>query len=327
MIISSAPLRISFCGGGTDYRSYYEKFGGGVIGSTIYQRDYVFINPLSKFSQENIRFTYRITESVNRIESISHPVVRVALEEMSISSKINIATRADVPGNSGLGSSSAFTVALIGGLAKFKGETLETSEVVKLAYKIEREILNESGGIQDFLHAAYGSLRFYEMSKNGEVASTILMTPGLQSLVQKRVALIRVGENRKSEEHAKITNEASSTDVSLEALHRNLEVTNRTKSGIIESSDPEYQYALLAKAVKENWIAKQIFQGGGSSPEVASIESELRPYGLKAMKLCGAGASGYLLTMFDDTIPKFLTDSYETLFFKVEESGLMIQEL
>ena len=327
MIVSSAPLRISFCGGGTDYRSYYETFGGAVIGAAINQRVFVFINPLSKFSQENIRFTYRITESVNQVDSITHPVVRAALEEMGISSKINIATMADVPGNSGLGSSSAFTVALIGGLARFKGINLEMNEIVTLAYKIEREILNESGGVQDFLHAAHGSLRFYQMHESGEVSNTDLLSAGLQDLLEKRVALIRIGESRESSVHAKITSEAVSDVRSLQALHKNMEITNQTKASMVHSSEPEDQYAAITKAVYENWESKKIFQGGGSSVEISRIESTLRPHGLKAMKLCGAGTSGYLLTLFEGDVPLEQIESHDLLEFKIQALGLQIQEI
>lgn len=327
MIISSAPLRISFCGGGTDYKNFYEKYGGGVIGTAIDQKVYVFINPLSKFSEENIRFTYRITESVKEIESIDHPVVRTALRVLGISEKINIATMADVPGNSGLGSSSAFTVALIGGLVKFKGLTLTSKEIVSLAYKIERKILNEPGGIQDFLHATYGSLRFYGMSKDDELVNTELLNPGLKSILESRMALIRIGQSRQSAVQARVTENATNVPSSLDALHRNLSLTIGTKDRLIDSIDPEVQYSQLIHAVSENWITKKIFQPTDSSSELEKIESKLRPLGLKAMKLCGAGSSGYLLALFEDSVPTDWIQPDTLLKFKLQDSGLEVREI
>ena len=58
MIISTAPLRLSYLGGGTDYEMYSKEYGGKVIGSTINKKVYVFINELSPIAEENIRFTY-----------------------------------------------------------------------------------------------------------------------------------------------------------------------------------------------------------------------------------------------------------------------------
>ena len=327
VIISSAPLRISFCGGGTDYKNFFQKYGGGVIGAAIDKKVYVFINPLSKFSDEKIRFTYRITESVDEIDSLNHPVVRAALRELEISEKINIATMADVPGNSGLGSSSAFTVALIGGLVRFKGLTLTLEEIVGLAYKIEREILNEPGGIQDFLHATYGSLRFYGMSEHDEIDNICVSSPGLKLLLENRTALIRIGESRESAIQAKVTDNAKNIPRSLDALRRNLNLALETRDRIIDSSDPEYQYSLLVHAVHENWQTKKIFQPTDSSLEVERIESILLPHGLKAMKLCGAGSSGFLLTLFEESVPTDWIDSATLLQFKLEDAGLEVKEI
>jgi D-glycero-alpha-D-manno-heptose-7-phosphate kinase len=327
VIISSAPLRISFCGGGTDYRSYFSNYGGGVLGAAIDKRVYVFINPLSKFSEENIRFTYRVTESVNTIDAIEHPVVRAALAEMEISNKINIATMADVPGNSGLGSSSAFTVALIGGLAKFKGINLGTNEIVKLAYKIEREVLKEAGGVQDFLHASFGSFRYYEIAENGSTNTINLWHQDLVDLFEKRVVLIRIGESRESAVYAKITDDAVNQIQSLQALHKNMEITKKTKDTILSSKDAKYKYSQIVSAVNENWVNKKIFQGGDLPEEIERFESNFRPHGLSAMKLCGAGTSGYLLAFFEESVPFHKINAEDLLDFKLEEMGLKLQIL
>jgi galactokinase/mevalonate kinase-like predicted kinase len=93
------------------------------------------------------------------------------------------------------------------------------------------------------------------------------------------------------------------------------------------SSDAEYQYAQLVRAVNENWASKQIFQRCGLSPELSTIESMMRPHGLKAVKLCGAGKSGYLLAMFEDVPPWQLIDSDEILEFKLDQKGLTVKEL
>ena len=327
MIISSAPLRISFCGGGTDYKNFFQEYGGGVIGTAINQRVYVFVNSLSKFSDENIRFTYRITESVQEIDSINHPVVRAALKELNIFEKINIATMSDVPGNSGLGSSSAFTVALVGGLARFKNMFLTNEEIVHLAYKIERDILLEAGGVQDYLHATYGSLRHYCISKNGNVKSQELISPSLQTVLENRVALIRYGESRYSSQYAQITDQASSKESGLLALKQNLEITERVLSDFNHTSDAKALFLSVADSVSKNWALKKIFQSDGIPEDIEDTEKKLRDFGLISMKLCGAGKSGYLLAFFAEDIPRELIGEENILDFKLELNGLVVQEL
>ena len=193
MIVSSAPLRVSFAGGGSDYKSYYEKHGGSVFGSAIDKRVYIFINNLSHISDENIRFTYRYTESVQKIQEIKHPVVREALKYFDVSGRINIATMADLPGKSGLGSSSAFTVALVGGLSRFINRDLSQSEIVNISYMIEREVLKEPGGIQDHLHAVYGGMRLYKLSENGVIVSDSFLNPALEKISQLNFLLKKIG--------------------------------------------------------------------------------------------------------------------------------------
>ena len=41
MIITRAPFRVSFCGGGSDLPSFYEKYGGCVLSTTI--RKYMYL--------------------------------------------------------------------------------------------------------------------------------------------------------------------------------------------------------------------------------------------------------------------------------------------
>ena len=121
MIASSAPLRISYLGGGTDYQNYFGQYGGLVIGASINMKVFVFLNELSTVAEENVRFTYRKIESVVSLMEIKHPVVREVLKIYAPNERLNIATFADLPGKSGLGSSSAFTVALITAVQAFAG--------------------------------------------------------------------------------------------------------------------------------------------------------------------------------------------------------------
>lgn len=277
-----------------------------------------------------LRGEYTIHISKNRkckkVDSIKHPVVRAALNELGVRKKINIATMSDIPGNSGLGSSSAFTVALISGLARFNGMKLENQDLIKLAYKLERIKLKETGGIQDYLHATYGSLRHYNFSTNGTIENRDLLTPGLRSLIERRVVLIRIGESRESAIHAQITENAVLHQAGLRALHKNNEVTKLAMERIVKTSDSESQYQILAEAVHQNWITKQIFQPGLPS-NFEQIRTELQQKGLVAIKLCGAGLSGYLLAFFDRDVPYSAISEENLLKFEIDSLGLLTNEI
>ena len=51
MIITQTPLRISFFGGGTDFRDYYMKNGGGAVLSTAIDK-YVFVIIKQRFDEK-----------------------------------------------------------------------------------------------------------------------------------------------------------------------------------------------------------------------------------------------------------------------------------
>src|SRR3989344_641889 len=80
MVISRTPVRISFFGGGTDYPSYYDRYGGAVLGTTINKYTYVSVNTLSEFFDHKIRIGYSKTELVKSVEEIEHPSIRECLK-------------------------------------------------------------------------------------------------------------------------------------------------------------------------------------------------------------------------------------------------------
>jgi len=298
VIVSSAPLRVSFSGGGSDYKQHYQKHGGAIFGSAINKRVYVLVNPLSKFSNENIRFTYRITESVDSLEALKHPVVREALKIFGIKSNINIATLSDLPGNTGLGSSSAFTVALIKALAIYTGSDLTRDEIWRLAYRIEREILGETGGIQDHLHATYGGLRYYSFSANQFYYSEDLITESLRSILKNQAFLFRIGEERQSELVASETLLSIQDPFKLLEIKRSADIASIAYKKFIESDSHEEKFKIIGDAINENWKSKVQFQNTINQSLEERIDS-LRSLGGISFKVCGAGNTGFLLTLFD----------------------------
>src|SRR5882724_11582727 len=110
MIVARAPFRISFAGGGSDIPSFYRQNGGAVVSTTIDKYIYVAIHP---YFHNKLRIRYAKTEDVDRVEEIQHPLVRECLKMLGVGESgkgMEIASFADVPAGTGMGSSSAFTV-------------------------------------------------------------------------------------------------------------------------------------------------------------------------------------------------------------------------
>ena len=119
MIVSRAPVRFSLGGGGTDLPAYSDRFGGFLVSAAIDK--YIYVTANKRFHHD-IRLAYSKTETVPSVDKIEHRIFREALRMTRIENSIELTSVADLPSNSGLGSSSSFTVALLNALHTFRRE-------------------------------------------------------------------------------------------------------------------------------------------------------------------------------------------------------------
>jgi D-glycero-alpha-D-manno-heptose-7-phosphate kinase len=199
MILTRTPLRIGLLGGGTDIPDFYSSQKCLFFGGSINKYVYVISNKLSKFSQEKYRFTYRNTESVDEIEHFKHPVTREALKMYQQIDSINLATMSDIPGGTGLGSSSAFTVGLIKNLDSVVNIEKDPMDLAREAIFIERNVLRESGGVQDQIYSSVGGLRFYSLYKDKMSFGEDFSESVFGKVISSSLCLIRVGGFRESQ--------------------------------------------------------------------------------------------------------------------------------
>ena len=118
MIITKTPFRVSFCGGGSDMAEFYEKYSGCVLSTSINKYMYISIHPY--FEEKQTLLKYSENELVKDLTEIKHTIFRQILNDQKISG-VEISSTADVPGGTGLGSSSTFTVGLLHTLYCYQG--------------------------------------------------------------------------------------------------------------------------------------------------------------------------------------------------------------
>ena len=108
MIITQTPLRISFAGGGTDFRDFYENHGGCVVSSAIDKFVYCVVK--ERFD-DKIYVNYSKKEIVESVDQLEHELVREAMRKTGVAKGVEISFLSDIPAEgSGLGSSSSVTV-------------------------------------------------------------------------------------------------------------------------------------------------------------------------------------------------------------------------
>lgn len=298
VIITRTPMRISYVGGGSDYEGHFMSDFGSVTGTTINQYIYVFSNELSEVANEKIRFTYRQTESVDAISDLQHPVLRSVLQDLGWDTKLNIGTFSELPAGVGLGGSSAFTVGLLNLLLNIKGEDSGPESLAKRAVKIERTILEESGGLQDQYHAAYGGFRNYRFDRSGVSISSIILPPESIDLLNKQQILVWVGESRISSNYAEETKKHADSGDSTE-IYESAQLSEKLFHDLRSVTNPKSHFDLIADAVNYGWNLKKKYTANQSE----SVEEIIHigfANGASAAKLCGAGGSGFVLILFDE---------------------------
>lgn len=326
MKLVKTPLRISYVGGGTDYPSYYlNNEGCGVIAAAINQYVYIYSHKLSPIAKEQIRFTYRETESVNAIAELKHPVLREMLNLRNWPEKTNFGTFSDLPSGVGLGGSSSFAVGLAHLILDTGSNEINPHVLAELAVRVERDELKEPGGIQDHYVAAFGGLRKYEFKQSGVEVSPKIMSQDSVSYLEERQMLIWLEETRDSETHAAVTE--SEIGKSNSYLKEMTDLFQETGKIFSEDLGGAQTFEKIKEAVTLGWSYKKRFTSE-LSPIVQSVETVLSKFSDVGYKLCGAGGSGFLLVLAEPDILAQIKNTlpeYSVLHPKISLLGSSVQ--
>ena len=321
VVMTKTPLRVSFVGGGTDMPYFYNKYGGSTISCAINRYIYVTAKHHNNY-QEKYRLNYSQTENVSKLTDIKNLRIKKVIEMLKISKPLYINTFADIPANSGLGSSSSFTVGLIKALAKLKKINLKNYQIAEMAYKIESNITKNSLGKQDHYIAAYGGLKHINYKKNKINISDVNLTKKNTNKLFNSLLLIWTGKNRLAssvlEDQKKNLNKNNDNLILLNKLSK------KFKNEIIKN---KINLKKLGNIVNESWELKKSFSKLITNNDIEKILKKTVEKGMYGGKLLGAGNGGFVLifigTKEKKDIIKYLKN-YRYLDIKLENNGSLI---
>ena len=188
MIVSCAPFRVSFAGGGSDIAAYYSKQPGAVLSCAIARYSFVIVH--SYFDREKYHLKYSSTELADSLDEVRHPILREALRMQGIAPGIEIVSVADIPSSTGLGSSSSFSVALLNGLYAHRSIFASKDRLAEEACTLEIERLGEPIGKQDQYAAAFGGLNLIEFDKNNGVnVQPVVLPQSVSAALESNIML------------------------------------------------------------------------------------------------------------------------------------------
>jgi D-glycero-alpha-D-manno-heptose-7-phosphate kinase len=283
MIIAKAPLRIPLGGGGTDFPSYYLKYGGLILGFALNRYVTVIIHDTL---DKKVRLKYREVEEVDDVDLLRNRLAAETLKWFKCTQGIEVTTFSDVPECSGLGGSSAFCVALITALKHKLNLPQDKTKTFAEAYDIERNKAGMAGGIQDQYFASYGG------AWSLKLGSAVIRDPlDIEELLPK-LYLVYTGYHRSN---SAIADDQTQKVKSLDKeMVLNLDCI-KSIGYCIEEDVRQARWARIGQTFNEHWETKKKRNPKISTPEIDALYSECLQQGALGGKLLGMGGGGYLM--------------------------------
>lgn len=323
MIIARSPLRLSLGGGGSDIPSFYRKFGGELISASIDK--YVYISAGDNFKKK-FTLKYSKLEEIENIYKIKHNLFREILKYFKIRKYLNIASHADIPHGTGLGSSGAFSVALAKCLATVENKKLSNYQIAEIACFIEMNVLKEPSGKQDPFASSIGNFIVQKYDTNGNVKIRKLkIDKKNKRKLNKNLLLYFTGYSRDSAKilnsHSKFKTKKQENNISNN-LNSILEIGKKNifyfENGMLDD---------FGSLMHEHWMIKKKRQNIMSNKKIDDIYEYATKNHALGGKIVGAGGGGFLL--FYSNKPEKLrhamkkTKIFETK-FKFEDEGASV---
>jgi len=322
MIISRTPFRISFAGGGTDLPSYYLKEDGQVISTTIDKYLYVAVKRQTGIAEHKFRINWSQVEFRDKIDDIEHPIVREALKLMNIDFPLEISTFADIPANTGLGSSSAFAVGLLHALHALKGEMVTKGTLATKAAQLEIELLGRNIGKQDHYSAAYGNINVFTFHSNDLVSvDPVFYRQETRLAMDAHLMLFYTSFKRDANDILK------SQNTKMESKRHVLSEMKSLVNPIREILSSGTNIHGIGDALHRGWLLKKSITDEISSKQIDEYYERALKSGAMGGKLLGAGGGGFLLLYVEPQNQKTVRESLSNLFelpFHFENSGTRI---
>lgn len=287
MIITQTPLRISFAGGGTDFKDYYARSGGSVLSTAIDKYIYVIVK--ERFD-DKIRVGYSRTEMVDGVAAIEHELVREAMKKVGIDRGIEISTMADIPSEgSGLGSSSSVTVGLLHALYAYKGCLVTPETLAREACEIEIETLGKPIGKQDQYIASYGGLRLIAFHPDESVTvSTVPMSDEKRRRFSECLLLFYTGITRKAD--TILAKQKDNIEARLPTLDLMREQTQEIYDALTNCNQNR-----VGRILDAGWKHKRQLTERISNSAIDGLYEKALDAGAMGGKIAGAGGGGFLL--------------------------------
>lgn len=313
MIITRTPFRISFFGGGTDYPIWYKENEGAVVSTTINKYCYINCRYLPPFFNYKYRIRYTSREEAIDISDIKHPSVRECIRFLDLGRGIEMVHTSDIPAQSGMGSSSAFTVGFLNALYALKGEIITKRKLATDAIHVEQDIIKENVGSQDQIAASYGGLNRIEFGGSDDPEFQVYpITVGKDKLdlLQDHLMLFFTGFSRNApdiagEQIKKTPERKDELKRIFDMVYDAIDILNSSDSNIAE----------FGELLHESWKIKRGLTNKITNPQIDEIYDSAMQAGALGGKLLGAGGGGCILFFVEPELQQRVREKLKNLLY------------
>ena len=294
MIIVRSPLRISLFGGGTDYPVYLKDNSSLLIGSAIDKYIVIAIHKNPLLASHRFKLVYSKTELCDHIDEIEHPAIRAVLNYFKPDCSLEITSIADLPARTGLGSSSAFSVGLIKGMAALQGKAVSPFEAAKIAHEIEIDVLQENVGMQDQIFAAFGGANRILISGRDEFEVEPLSTSSAHLKdIERSLLVFFLGDQRSADAVAKDQIERTRSGSNDERLSQMRAIAKEADRLLLSDHGKDF-VGQLGQLLHRSWQLKRNLSASISNTVVDNVYETAMEHGAHGGKLLGAGKTGMM---------------------------------
>jgi D-glycero-alpha-D-manno-heptose-7-phosphate kinase len=304
LIRARAPLRISFCGGGTDVPPYCDERGGVVLSATINRYATATIVPKrDSFTVRSIDYDQSVSYGVDDpfVYDGQLDLAKGVLDHFrrneSLTAGLEVTLHNDAPPGSGLGSSSAITVALVSGLVDLLRLPINAYQIADLAYRIERLEVGIKGGKQDQYATTFGGFNLIEFHPGGTVLVVPLrLRPETVWELEHSLVFVYVGGGHFSDQiiEGQVRNYETRRTESVHAMDRLKVLTQDMKRALLVGDLCEFG-ELLHLA----WESKRQMAKGITNPSIDELYDAALKAGALGGKMNGAGGGGFMMFVCD----------------------------
>lgn len=297
-----APLRISFAGGGTDVAPFPEREGGAVLSSTMTSYAYSTLRP----RDDGIITVQSLDYGMSIDFAVDEPVVldgRLDLPKAAIArirsfphalpaSGFDLFLHTNAPPGSGLGSSSAVMVSVIGLVAAHLGVDLTPHEIADLAYRLERDDLGIPGGYQDQYAAAFGGFNFMEFTGKEVIVYPLRIRDATVHELEHNMLLAYTGHSRVSDHiiEDQVSRYETGNAEALAGLRAQKDLAHAMKEALLRG-----EVRTFATLLGDAWVQKQRMSERITTPLISEAVEVALSQGALGAKVTGAGGGGHMI--------------------------------